>query len=230
MQVKFTQRPFAFAGRTRFLSRPLQRKSFWLRTCISLGFVLTFHIAQPGSVFGEEKVPESEAGYEEAFLTTEQALKELFPEAGRFEADSKELSDLQRKEIEKKLGRPLEEAEIRPVFHRVWNEGDALAGYGIVMNEKGKYRPITLLVGVTPEIRVKDVAVMVYRETRGGDVRRKRFLHQFQSKSLSDPLRVNRDVLHVSGATISSYSVTSAVRRALLLADACYSSKGEGKR
>ena len=89
--------------------------------------------------------------------------------------------------------------------------------------EVGKYRPITFMVGVTPQLTVRDVAVMVYRESRGGDVKRKRFLSQYRGKSTRDPIDVGRDIINISGATISVRSVNAGVKRVLAELAALYS-------
>ncbi len=81
--------------------------------------------------------------------------------------------------------------------------------------EVGKYRPITFMVGVTPDFVVRDVAVLIYRESRGGDVKRRRFLDQYRGKSLRDPIDVHRDIINISGATISVRSLNAGVKRVL---------------
>ena len=161
-----------------------------------------------------------EIGVEQVFLTQDQALKEVFPEASRFELDTKEVSEKVQKEIEENNIGPLESSQM--VFHLAKAVDGKLLGYGIVVNQQGKYRPITQLVGITPDFQVKDVAIMIYRESRGADVRRKRFLNQFKKKSIKDPLQVNRDIINISGATISAHSVSIAVRRVLFLANRLY--------
>ena len=64
----------------------------------------------------------------------------------------------------------------------------------MVTNQIGKYEPITFFVGVNPEFQVEGVVVMVYREGYGSDVRKKRFVRQFKSKTIKDPLAVNQDI------------------------------------
>jgi len=59
------------------------------------------------------------------------------------------------------------------------------------------------------------VLVMVYRESRGDGVKRQRFLKQFRGKDADDPVRINRDIVGLSGATLSSRSITAGVKRVL---------------
>ena len=46
-------------------------------------------------------------------------------------------------------------------------------------------------------------------------MRRRRFLGQFQGKGSGDPLMINRDLVHLTGATVSSWSIAAGVKKAL---------------
>jgi hypothetical protein len=65
---------------------------------------------------------------------------------------------------------------------------------------------------------------MVYREDRGDEVGHRRFLRQYRGKRLSDPIRTHRDIVNVTGATISVQSLNRGVRRALATAEVLYRS------
>ena len=127
--------------------------------------------------------------------------------------EQRTLSAPQRARLEQQLGRRLEGDEF--AVTRVYDAAGALRGYAVVTEEVGKYRPITFMVGATPEFAVRDVAVMIYRESRGGDVKRRRFLNQYRGKSGRDPIDVNRDIINISGATISVRSMNAGVKRVL---------------
>ena len=157
---------------------------------------------------------------QEVLLTREQALKEIFPEAVRTAEERRPLDAGVKRELEAKLGRRIEEDELDVA--KVYDGSGALRGYAVVTEEIGKYRPITFMVGVGPDLRVRDVAVMVYRESRGGDVKRKRFLSQYRGKRATDPIDVGRDIINVSGATISVRSLNAGVKRVLAELTAIY--------
>jgi hypothetical protein len=89
-------------------------------------------------------------------------------------------------------------------------------GLGVVAEEVGKYRPFTFLVGATPTLKVQNVEVLVYRESRGGEIQRSRFLRQYRGKDASDPIRLNRDILNIAGATMSVNAMNHGVKRVLL--------------
>ena len=156
---------------------------------------------------------------QEVLLTRDQAIHEIFPEAASVSAERRALGAA-RARLERELGRPIAEDTVEVL--RVLDRDGQLRGYAVVAEEIGKYRPITFMVGVTPQLTVRDVAVMVYRESRGGDVKRKRFLSQYRGKSSRDPIDSNRDIINVSGATISVRAMNAGVRRVLAELTALY--------
>lgn len=196
--------PIAGASVARFHGAPVTRAvtSFARSLACALGVAI---LALAGAV--------RHAGAQEVLLTREQALREIFPEAVRTVDDRRTLAPPQRSRLEHDLGRRLDDDEI--VVTRVLDATGALRGYAVVTEEVGKYRPITFMVGVTPEFTVRDVAVLIYRESRGGDVKRRRFLNQYRGKSLRDPIDVSRDIINISGATISVRSLNAGVKRVL---------------
>lgn len=157
---------------------------------------------------------------QEVLLTEPQALREIFPEAAATSVELRAIAPALRQDLEKRLGRRIDDDTVRVL--RVSDSAGRARGYAVVTEEIGKYRPITFMVGVTPELTVRDVAVMVYRESRGGDVKRKRFLTQYRGKRSSDPIDVNRDIINISGATISVRSLNAGVKRVLAELTALY--------
>jgi Na+-translocating ferredoxin:NAD+ oxidoreductase RnfG subunit len=91
----------------------------------------------------------------------------------------------------------------------------ALLGFAQIKNVKGKDQPITFLVAIDSVNALKDVDVLVYREPQGGEVAYEPWRKQFRGKTTAAPLEVGQDIRNVSGATISSHSVTLGVRKAL---------------
>ena len=70
---------------------------------------------------------------------------------------------------------------------------------------------------INPQGQVEAVEIIVYREPQGSEVSQKKFLKQYQGKSHASLLRVGQDIQNMSGATISSQSVTRGVKRDLAL-------------
>ena len=153
------------------------------------------------------------------YYTLDEALAEVFAKADTLWQEPWRPDAAAREAVETRLGWRLEEEEF--VFHRARRGGRDL-GRALVLEEKGRFKPITFLVHVRPDGEVGKVLVMVYRESRGDGVRRQRFLKQFRGRDADDPLRLNRDVVNLTGATLSSRALAAGVRKALVLTKARY--------
>lgn len=154
------------------------------------------------------------------FLTVEEALHEVFPQSANYVQDEITLDADALYRVEEALHRKLDGSTYGVTL--CYDSAGRFLGYAMISDEIGKYRPITYIVGVDPDFTVRKVAVMVYREDRGGEVKTPRFLYQFRGKSADDPIRVNRDIVNISGATISVRAISSGVKKVLLLVDDHY--------
>jgi len=156
------------------------------------------------------------------YLSMEKASRLIFPEAEDFLQERITVTPLMKQRMKQLLGRvrPSLWEETYPVF--IAKRGGKVIGYGVVVNEIGKHRAITFMVGVTPTGKVKDVVIMVYRESRGGEVRNRRFLRQYRGKDLHTPILPPRGIQSISGATLSSYAISRGVKKALALINLVY--------
>jgi Na+-translocating ferredoxin:NAD+ oxidoreductase RnfG subunit len=155
----------------------------------------------------------------EILLTEQQALKIALPNVASVEPEMRPLTAEQRDALQKRTGLRFPETQVK-CFVGKGKEGTQ--GYALIMNEIGKHEYITFIVGVTPKFEVGDVAVMEYRETRGWEIKEKRFLRQFHGKKIGDPIEVNRDIVNYTGATLSSHAIARGVKKALALAEMLY--------
>lgn len=192
-----------------------------MKTLLLTGVLAFLPFLAPASALADDQAP---GAYEKVYLTLPQALAIALPPGDAVEERILVPTRGQRRRIERTLGRKLPEAEWR--VHRSSSEGKT-TGWAFAMDEQGKYYPITFIVGLTPEGSVRDVAVMVYREKRGDAVHRRRFLNQFQEKTIEDPLMVNRDIVHLTGATVSSWSIAAGVRKAVVIHDVMLREEGK---
>jgi Na+-translocating ferredoxin:NAD+ oxidoreductase RnfG subunit len=103
-----------------------------------------------------------------------------------------------------------------------WNDAGALVGAMYTGAERGKHGPVRMAIGLTPEGKVFDLAVMEYQEVRGRPVRRKSYLKQYLGKSHSDPVRLGDDIRGLTGASYSSRAVTTVVKQAVVLLQVLY--------
>ena len=174
-------------------------------------------------VFSADEVREGQRiGSVQVYLTPAEARAAIFPDAARFERDIRPIPPAARVELADGVGRAIAEDSLE-----VWlayNANGSLRGYTVITEETGKYRPITFMVGVGPEFRVRGAAVLVYRESRGGEVRRSRFLRQYRGKSSRDPIRINRDIINITGATLSVRALNFGVRKLVTLTEYLYGS------
>ena len=160
------------------------------------------------------------------FLSVEEAPGVVFPEGTSFERRVVTSSAQLRAAIMAELGqtRP---SLWEPEYVIVTARRDArVLGYAVIVEEIGKHRPITFVVGVRPDGGVQDVALMVYREPYGGEVRNPRFLAQYRGKGLTAPLLPFRDIRNITGATLSAEAIGRGVRKALALLKALTLTQG----
>lgn len=85
-----------------------------------------------------------------------------------------------------------------------------------VLEEVGKEQPITAGVVVAGD-RIESMRVLVFRETRGWEVRYPFFTDQFRGAGLSGGSALDRPVDGISGATLSVRAMEKVARLALLL-------------
>ncbi len=177
-------------------------------------------LAQP-----DDGLTESPDGPEavKVYFTPAAALEKVFSAADSLWTERWEPSAAERTDLEARMGWRLPDEPI--TFHR-GRRGNRDLGYALVLEEQGRFKPITFMVKISGEGRVEMVLVMVYRESRGDGVKRQRFLKQFRKKDETDHLRLNRDIVGVSGATMSSRAITMGVKKALIMVNYRYTGQG----
>ena len=85
-----------------------------------------------------------------------------------------------------------------------------------ILDEIGKTEPITTGIIVNDGM-VERARVLVFRESRGGEVHREVFTQQYEQAVLDDRNRLDRNIDGITGATMSVSAVSRQVRLALLL-------------
>ncbi|HJU05074.1 MAG TPA: FMN-binding protein [Nitrospiraceae bacterium] len=160
-----------------------------------------------------------EMGQEDVYLTEDEAARLMFPKSERIGQEFIQLTPEQKRIIEDRIGWRFPESEF--VVY-VGKTGAQIDGYAVVQNTIGKHKPITYMVGVNAQAEVSNIEILVYREARGSEVRTKRFNAQYEGKTIFDPIRMNRDIINISGATMSVRSLSAGVKRTLVLVDELY--------
>jgi Na+-translocating ferredoxin:NAD+ oxidoreductase RnfG subunit len=162
---------------------------------------------------------EQEMTHAEIFLTEDEALKLMFPKSERIRKDIIRLRLEKKTQIEERIGWKFPE-EFFEVY--IGETGAQIDGYALIQNTIGKHKPMTYMVGVDNTGHVLNVELLVFREARGSEVRTKRFNVQYEGKTASDPVRLNKDIINISGATMSVRSMTAGIKRVLVLVDEFY--------
>lgn len=95
---------------------------------------------------------------------------------------------------------------------RYWRQGDKSAW---VLNVIGRDHPITLGISVEGG-KIAGLRVLIYRESRGWEVRHPFFTRQFDQAQLENG-RLDRSIDNITGATLSVKALQRAAKLALWL-------------
>jgi Na+-translocating ferredoxin:NAD+ oxidoreductase RnfG subunit len=104
---------------------------------------------------------------------------------------------------------------------RIWRAeaGGRVVGFFIFDRVIGKHLYIDYSVALDPSGRIRQVDILQYRESYGGEIRSPSWLAQFVGKTNSSQLQVGSDIRNISGATLSSHHVTEGVKRIMDIAN-----------
>ncbi|MCX5721418.1 MAG: FMN-binding protein [Nitrospirae bacterium] len=194
----------------------------WFALSLALAFLISPAIALAERVWDSELkryLTEQEMSMAEVFMSEEEAVKLMFPKSERIKKELLKVSAEKKTVIEERIGWKFPE-EAFEVY--IGETGSQIDGYALVQNTIGKHKPMTYMVGVDARGRVSNVELLVFREARGSEVRTKRFNVQYEGKTVLDPVRINKDIINISGATMSVRSISAGVKRVLVLVDEFY--------
>ena len=152
--------------------------------------------------------------YATTYLTEEQAQQAIFP-GGIFMQAFVTLRDDQAREIERRT-----DVNVRNRAVRVWKV--AGGGYFVVDDVLGKHDFITYAIGLNADGSVKQVEIMDYRESYGYQIRDPEWRKQFAGKTAASPLKLERDIKNISGATLSCRHIADGVKRVLATHDVAF--------
>lgn len=162
---------------------------------------------------------EAELNHAEVFMSEEDAVRIILPKSERIRKEAIQLTAEKKELIEQRIGWKFPEHAFE-VY--IGESGDTIDGYAMVHNTIGKHKHMTYMVGVDAKGACSDVELLVFREARGSEVGRKRFNVQYEGKTVLDPIRINKDIINITGATMSVRSISAGVKRVLVLIDEFY--------
>jgi hypothetical protein len=144
------------------------------------------------------------------YLTVEEAQKAVYPDADAFQ------EIVVAQQTPQQLQALLAEAGPQPPHGtiRIWRatKNGALIGHVFVDEVIGKQNLITYAVGIDADGGLRNLEIMAYRESHGGEVRNPAWRAQFDHRTTLEQLRFRTDIKNISGATLSSEHVTQGVR------------------
>jgi Na+-translocating ferredoxin:NAD+ oxidoreductase RnfG subunit len=102
---------------------------------------------------------------------------------------------------------------------RIWSatRGGTLLGHVFVDEVIGRQSLITYAVGIDTDGALRNLEILAYRESHGGEIRNAAWRAQFTRRDALEQLRFRTDIKNISGATLSSEHVTQGVRWLLAL-------------
>jgi hypothetical protein len=156
------------------------------------------------------------AAHGEALLAKDEALALAFPGA-TVSQQTVFLSEEQAKAVHERTGR---EAPSKLFTYYVARRDGTTVGYGMIETHVVRTLPEALLVVLSPGGAIERVLMLAFYEPpeyRPPD----RWLEQFHGRKAGDEhdWRVGGDVHGLTGATLTSYAVTDALRRITVLYD-----------
>lgn len=162
---------------------------------------------------------EDEMNHAEMFMTEEEAVKIMLPKSQHIRKEMLRLSQEKKELVQQRIGWKFPEDSFE-VY--IGETGDKVDGYAMIHNTIGKHKHMTYMVGVDAKGRCSNVELLVFREAKGSEVGRKRFNSQYEGRTVLDPIRINKDIINISGATMSVRSINAGVKRVLVLIDEFY--------
>lgn len=195
-------------------------KRYFLLLLFLWSFIFFPGLSSGQSLFEEGEPPEN---YQfQIFLEEEEAIEKVFAGCDQVESEILTLTPEGLEYFKELLKRP----DIETTFEiYIGKKGNVIDRYAIIAEEMGCFHPITWILSTNTEGKVLDIAVMIYRESRGQEVSRRRFLKQFEGKSLKDPLSTNKDIIKITGATTSVQAVCRGVKKMLAVIQEFYIKK-----
>ena len=173
----------------------------------------------------DEKLKTDEADLKEKevimslLLTKKEALEVAFPGADKIKKDRVWLTKEQILAIEEINMFKL--VEKRFTFYTGIKNGKPM-GSMLIDNIIGKSFPITFMTVLNTDGTVRDVEIMIYRESQGWEVKYDSFLSQFFGKDSSSD---RRKILTITGATLSVNALKLGVYKAMAAYEVLYLNK-----
>lgn len=141
------------------------------------------------------------------YFTLEQAQQKLCPGQALAPVPVT-LTPAQAKAVQRASG-----VRVREPALKVWHAADGCWFY--LDQVLGKHETITYALALDAGGAVHGLEILDYRETYGDAIRNPKWRAQFTGKRHGAAVKLDQDIVNLSGATLSSAHVTDGVRRLL---------------
>ena len=148
------------------------------------------------------------------YLSLEAAEKAVYPDADGFQEVVVQQTPEQINALLAAAGPQPSHGRIR--IFKATQSGKVL-GHVFIDEVIGRENLITYAIGIDTDGALRNLEIMAYRESHGGEVRNPGWRAQFDHRDSLDQLRFRTDIKNISGATLSSEHVTQGVRWLLAL-------------
>lgn len=152
----------------------------------------------------------------QVYFTVKQLLSEQYKAASAVSFTRVNVDAAMNATVQAKLGRPLPKAEY--VIYVAKRDQDVV-GYAVFDEERGEHELIDFATFFDPQGVIVRSEIVAYREAYGSEIRRETFRNQFLGRSARSGFKVGHDIDAISGATLSSESMSRALQRAAVLVD-----------
>ncbi len=145
--------------------------------------------------------------YAVTYLSLDQAQALMFPGALLTPA-SKILTAEQVAAVEKGSGVRMSSPQVQ-----AWRSVDG--GWFLLDQVIGKHELISYALALDASGVIRQVEILDYRESYGGEIRVPAWRKQFVGKKSGAPLLLDDDIKNISGATLSCRHITEGIRKML---------------
>lgn len=147
--------------------------------------------------------------YAVTYLSVDQAQALMFPGA-LLTPDARMLTPEQMHAVEQLSGLKLLSPQLR-----AWRGAEG--GWFLLDQVMGKHELISYAVALDVGGSIRQVEILDYRESYGGEIRVPAWRQQFVGKKSGAPLLLDDDIKNISGATLSCRHVTEGIRKLLAI-------------
>lgn len=148
----------------------------------------------------------------------ERTMVNIFPQAKDYRTVDRKISEEKRAIIEKQLGEKLAPGEREDwTYYEIMGKENGLLGFISADAEKGEFGVIEVVVGITPEGKVKGVYIQRARE-KNKEFKSREFLSQFEGKTVKDSLLIGKGI-QVKERSLPVQMTVLGVRKMLIFYD-----------